>query len=141
MNVATVQFIDNKTEFIAKSAAFTDLLMGLMAAKIQSSIITSGRVPLLPVSTKWAQRGALRQSIRSVKLAVGMYVVTAGTGSPAAAYAAAQEAGTTRGHVMKNYSTPGTGAHWFRDAIDTTIAQAPELIQRAKNAVGLEDIV
>lgn len=140
MSTVNVKFVDKRTEFIAKTALFTDTLMALMATNIQAKMITSGKVPFLPKSTKWAQRGALRQSIRSQKISVGNYIVTAGTGSPAAAYAAAQEAGMTRGHPMTKYSTPGTGAHFFRDAIDDTLEIAPDLIQTAKNASGLGDI-
>jgi hypothetical protein len=111
--------------------------MGLMAAGIENKIKTGGEVPLLPKSTKYAQRGALRASIRHMKLADGKYAVTAGTGSPAAAYAAAQEAGITRGHTIKNYSTPGTGAHWFRHAIDEIKGRANEYAEIAKTSAGL----
>ena len=141
MSTVSVQFVDRRTEFIAKTAVFSDALMGLMATGIQARIITSGKVPFLPKSTKWAQRGALRQSIRSQKLAVGSYIVTAGVGSPASAYAAAQEAGQTRGHPIRNYSTPGTGAHWFEEAIDTVILNADQYIEAAKSAAGLDEII
>lgn len=134
---ATVEFKDESTEVIARMAVFGDTLMGLLAATINNKIVTSGKVPLLPKSTKWAQRGALRASIRSRKVSVGRYVVTAGENSPASAYAAAQEAGITRGHPIKNYSTPGTGPHWFRDGVDSGIEQAGELIQTAKDRAGL----
>jgi len=139
MSQAIVKFTSNKIEFISKVAVFTDTLMGLMSAGIQARIITSGQVPFLPKSTKWAQRGALRSSIRSVRLSVGHYAVTAGTGSPAAAYAAAQEAGMTRGHPMKNYSTAGTGPHWFEEAIDTTILNSDQYVDAAKRIAGLGD--
>lgn len=134
---ATIKFDDSSKEFISRVAVFTDTMMALMAADIHNKIITKGRVPFLPHSTKWAQRGALRSSIRHIKLAVGHYAVTAGTGSPAAAYAAAQEAGMIKGSPIKNYSTPGTGAHWFRDAIDEVKSNASEYAGQAAKAAGI----
>ena len=134
---ATVKFEDESTEFLSRVAVFGDTLMGLMAASIQNKIITSGKVPFLPKSTKYAQRGALRASIRSSKMSVGMYKVTAGENSPAAAYAAAQEAGIVNGHVIKNYSTPGTGPHWFKDGVDEIIERSSEYIQTAKERAGI----
>jgi len=137
---STVRFVNTNTEFTSRVAVMTDIMMALMAVAIESKIKTSGKVPLLPKSTKYAQRGALRASIRHTKLMVGRYAVTAGTGSPAAAYAAAQEAGVTRGHVMRHYSTPGTGPHWFEDAIDEIKGRAPEYANAAQRAAGIGGI-
>lgn len=36
-------------------------------------------------------------------------------------YAAAQEVGTTRGHVIRNYTTPGTGPHFALNAVTKAI--------------------
>jgi hypothetical protein len=132
-----VQFNDNSQAFTAKTAVFSDALMALMSAGIENKMKTSGEVPLLPKSTKWAQRGALRASIRHKKLAVGHYEVTVGDGSVAADYAAAQEAGVTRGHQIKKYSTAGTGAHFFQHAIDNVKGRTSEYITAARDAAGL----
>jgi hypothetical protein len=129
MTNATVHFIDKSTEFTSRIAVFADTMMALMAASIESQIKTSGRVPF--------KKGALRSSIKSSKVSVGKYQVTAGTGTTAAAYAAAQEAGTTRGHVMQNYTTPGTGAGWFQDGVDTVKQRTAEYAQTAQNAAGI----
>lgn len=137
---ATIKFDDKSKEFTSRTAVFSDAMMGLMAASIESKMKTGGEVPFLPTSTKWAQRGALRTSIRSRKMSVGHYVVTAGENSPAAAYAAAQEAGTTRGHPIKNYSTAGTGPHWFIHAVEAIKERAGEYAQTAKRAAGLEQL-
>jgi len=133
----TVKITDHTTEFKARTAIFTDTMMALMSASIENKIKTGGEVPFLPKSTKWAQRGALRTSIRSQKVSVGNYKVTAGENSPAGDYAAAQEAGVTRGHPIKNYSTPGTGPHWFQHAIDIVKKRSSEYAQTAKKAAGL----
>lgn len=139
MSSASVKFTDNSAEFKAKNQAFTDMVMGLMAANIETQIKTSGNTPFLTKSTRWAQRGALRASARFTKLGTGKYRVTVGTGSVAEAYAAAQEAGTTRGFTMKNYSTPGTGPHYFRKSIDTVMGREAEYIETARSAVGLDN--
>ena len=132
---AETKFTDLSKDFLVKVGVFAELLPALMAARIEATMKTSGEVPLLPKSTKWAQRGALRASIRSTKLSFANYAVTVGMNSPAAAYAAAQEAGITRGHVMRNYSTPGTGPHFFRHAIDAVEADMRVYaIQAAKGA-------
>lgn len=135
-----VQFNDRTTEFISKVGVFSDVMMGLMASGMENKMKTGNEVPLLPKSTKWAQRGALRASIRHTKLAVGHYAVTAGEGGVAAAYAAAQEAGRTRGHTIRNYSTAGTGPHFFQHAIDNVKGRTKEYIAAAENAAGLRNI-
>lgn len=131
------KYIDHTEGFLIKTTALRDRLPGLMAAKIESTIKTSGEVPLLQKSTHNAQRGALRSSIRSQRLSEGKWSVTAGKGSPASAYAAAQEAGTTRGHTIKNYSTPGTGPHFFQHGIDKVTGEMTSYVRQAAKAVGL----
>ena len=131
---------DNSAELKEKVAVFADALMGLMAAGIDSRMKTGGEVPFLPKSTKWAQRGALRSSIRHNKLAPGRYEVTVGQNSPAEAYAGVQEAGEARGRTFKNYSTPGTGAHFFQHAVDATKEKAIEYIRAAQDAAGMRGL-
>lgn len=128
---------DRSSEFLVKNARFGDALMGLMAAGIDAKIKTSGEVPFLPKSTKWAQRGALRASVRHNKISMGHYEVSVGENSPAEAYAAAQEAGVTRGHPIRNYSTPGTGAHFTQHAIEDVVQRRPEYVKAAQEAAGL----
>ena len=133
----TVKFTDQSIEFKARTAVFANTMMALMATAIEAKMKTGGEVPFLPKSTKYAQRGALRTSIRSKKVSVGMYEVTVGENSPAGDYAPAQEAGITRGHVMKNYSTPGTGPHFMQHAIDNVKERSSEYAQTAKRAAGI----
>lgn len=116
------------------------MLPAIMAAAINSKMLTKGEIPLLPHSTKWAQRGALRASVRHRKIENGKYIVTVGENGPAGAYAAAQEAGQTHGSPIKNYSTPGTGPHFFQHAIDDVKASQSEYVRTAKMANGLEEI-
>ena len=133
----TVQFTDNSIAFKAKTVIFADTMMALMASAIEAKMKTGGEVPFLPKSTKWAQRGALRTSIRSKKVGLGRYEVTVGENSPAGDYAAAQEAGQSRGRVFKKYSTPGTGPHFMQHAIDNVKGRASEYAETARNAAGI----
>lgn len=137
---STFTFTDNTKATLEQVAQFKDTMVMLMAAGIEARMKTGGKVPFLPHSTKWAQRGALRTSIRSVKLGIGRYAVTAGADGPAAAYAAAQEAGMTHGHRMTNYSTPGTGPHWFQEAIDYTKGRTAQYADAAKRAAGIGEM-
>lgn len=61
-------------------------------------------------------KGVLQKSGEVEKNADMQYVVWFGKTGDASDYAAAQEAGTTRGHPISNYSTPGTGAHFLENA-------------------------
>lgn len=56
------------------------------------------------------REGPLRQS--TLKVVTGNQFVQRGTMTWLKEYAAAQEAGTTRGHEIKNYTTPGTGKNY-----------------------------
>jgi 3-hydroxyisobutyrate dehydrogenase-like beta-hydroxyacid dehydrogenase len=140
----TAKFTDHSKAVTDKTANFVDLFLGLMAVAIEANVKTGGSVPLLNTvakgGSKNAIRGALRASIRHQKIAPGKYIVTMGTGSPADAYAAAQEAGQTHGHQIKNYSTPGTHAGFMAEAILTVLGNKEEYIDRAKKAVGLGGI-
>lgn len=132
------EYTDLSDAFLVKIGVFADLLPNLMAARIEAKLKTGGEVPFLPVSTKWAQRGALRTSIRSQKMGFAMAVVTVGENSPAGAYAAAQEAGVTRGYPIKKYSTPGTGPHFFQHAIESVEEDLSVYAIQAANAAGIE---
>jgi Minor capsid protein len=46
-------------------------------------------------------------------------------------YAAAQEVGTTRGYPIKNYSTPGTGAHYAENAVKKVVDDSDQYFKQA----------
>jgi hypothetical protein len=47
-------------------------------------------------------------------------------------YAGAQEAGQTRGHPIRNYTTPGTGKHYARNASKEAVKNAANLMRKAR---------
>lgn len=121
---ATVKFTDKSKEIASRSAVMSDLMMGLMASGIEIQLKTSGKTPF--------QHGGLRSHARAVKIAAGHYEVTDDQ-----EYAAAQEAGTVRGHAITHYTTPGTGKGFFRDAIETVKARGDDYARTAASAAGL----
>lgn len=119
----SAHFTSNVLEVKQKSRQTVDLMMGLMAADIEASIKTSGDTPFL--------HGGLRAHAKHIKNGVGEYTVIDDQ-----EYAAAQEAGVTRGHQMKNYSTEGTGSHFMQKAIDKIKERQAEYAETAINATG-----
>lgn len=61
-------------------------------------------------------KGTLQKSGEVEKKDEMQYIVWFGKKGEASDYAAAQEAGTIRGRPIRNYSTPGTGAHFLENA-------------------------
>lgn len=46
-------------------------------------------------------------------------------------YAGAQEAGTTRGYPIKNYTTPGTGPHYAENAVKKVAKDSDVYLRKA----------
>lgn len=80
-------------------------------------------------------KGTLQQSGEVEKKADMQYVVWFGKTGDASDYAAAQEAGQARGRVFKNYSTPGTGAHFLENAGKKIRLIALEYLKQAADRV------
>lgn len=119
-----ISFSDHTPEYKQKFDHFTDAVIGLMAANIEIQIKTSGRTPF--------NKGGLRSGARHYRNELGSFTVEDNM-----EYAAAQEAGIINGSPIKNYSTPGTGPHWFQSSIDTVISRKDEYIETAKRLAGL----
>lgn len=127
----STQFTNDQPEVLGKINQATDLMMGLMAAGIETQIKTSGNTPI--------DKGNLRSSARSVKVGDNHYEV-----QDSANYAAPQEVGhrtTKSGEVVEFKNHPrGGGAGYFQKAIDTTMEREQEYAQTASKAVGLETL-
>jgi hypothetical protein len=120
----SVLFNDLNKEFVSRHAVFSDMMLGLMAAAIETRIKTGGITPF--------KKGGLRGSVRHRKVGVAEFEVTADK-----EYAAAQEVGTTRGHNIKNYTTGGTNKGWFQEAIDTTKKNEKHYAEVAQKSTGI----
>lgn len=117
-------FISKRMLFDKNNESFKDMLMGHMAMDIE--IFAKDRVPV--------DQGQLRASIRHFRGSKGLFRVEANK-----EYASYQEAGQRKDgtHIVKNYTTAGTGPHWFQDAIDKTWNNRDSYVSQVKRALKL----
>ncbi len=103
-----------------------DMIQAHMSQDIEVAIKIGGRTPV--------DTGLMKSQVRSFKSPSGGYRVEAN-----AVYSAYQERGEARdgSRKVRNYTTSGTGAGWFQDAIDKTIAKRDNYIDVARKAFGL----
>ena len=122
-------FSNDRHVFDSKHAQFMDMLLAHVALDIETLI----KIGSIPVKT-----GALKASVRSFRAGDGAtpntYRVEVGK-----EYAAYQERGRREdgSHVVRNYTTPGTGAGWFLAAIQNELRNAPQIVNEVAKAVGL----
>lgn len=120
-----VRFVDHTTEFIAKSAVATDSALAFMGQDIEIKIKTGGKTPF--------KKGKLRGDTYHEKLAVGKYRVNVPV-----EYAAVQEKGSRAGATtFRNYTTPGTGAHFFADAVNGVVTRVETYAKMGKQSAGI----
>lgn len=119
--LGTKVIFNNKTkEFIAKNALATDAALAFMAQDIEIGIKTGGRTPF--------RKGKLRGDTYHQKIKSRQYIVMVPV-----EYAAVQEKGTRAGAgTFKNYTTPGTGAHFFQGAVDNVVPKAKAYFETGK---------
>lgn len=121
----SVIFNDVADSFATKHGVFSDMMLGLMAAAIETRIKTGGITPF--------KKGGLRSSVRHRKVGVAHFEVTADK-----EYAAAQEVGTTRGHAISKYTTAGTNKGWFQEAIDTVRKDEKHYVDVSQKSTGIK---
>ncbi len=80
-----------------------------------------------PVTPK--KEGALRQG--TLKTVSGNQHIRRGTISWIKEYAAAQEVGTTRGHQITKYTTPGTGKHYALRGVQRAVVNSSKVMRKA----------
>lgn len=117
-------FKSNRSEFNRKHAAFIDMFLGRLAMAVEIALKTTSGMPV--------RYGNMKSQTRHFKNKVGNWRTEVDT-----SYAAAQETGMINGHPIKNYSTQGTSAGFFRRSIDTMNRQRDNIAQETKNATGL----
>lgn len=128
-------FKSNAQQFLNKNERLKDMVLGHMAMNVE--ILAKRRVPVSNTKASGNRRGGgghLQSSIRHFRSNSGQFRVEANK-----EYAAYQERGMTSAgtRVVKKYSTPGTGKHYFKDAITATQQKANSFIQEARMALGL----
>jgi hypothetical protein len=112
-----------------------DMVLGHMAQDIE--IAAKMRVPVSNTKASGNKRGGgghLQSSIYHTRSDSGHIRVLINKD-----YASYQERGARRdgSHVVKNYSTPGTGKHFFIDSINKTLRRRDGYISEARRALDL----
>lgn len=119
----TVHVQDRTLEFMTKFHFVIDNALEQMGDDILNLALAK-----VPIDT-----GTLYSSGKVESKGAHHYVVSFGDdGSDAENYAGAQEAGTTRGFPMKNYTTAGTGAHYLENAGNKVAPRVKLYLEQAK---------
>jgi hypothetical protein len=116
-----------KAVFISKRMLFEqkhDMVMGHMAMDIEVMIKTGGQTPV--------DTGTMKSQTRHFRSPKGGFRVESDV-----EYAAVQEAGERNGIKFRNYTTAGTGPHWFKGAIAKVWENRENYLEVARKAVGL----
>lgn len=107
-----VKVTDYSSLFVSKSDQAIDAAMGAMAQDIE--ILAKKKVPVSNTKASGNKRGGgghLQSSIKGMRVAPKHFQVVADK-----EYARFQEFGGDGKRVVRHYSTPGTGAHYMRNA-------------------------
>lgn len=123
-------FRSNRASFLRNNDAFMDMVTGHMAIDIERSLKADSGMPV--------KTGRMKASTRSFRNSRGNHRVEINS-----EYAAVQEQGrrlSGKGaptKPFKNYSTSGTGAGFFRRAINSVVGRKSTYIEEAARALNL----
>lgn len=119
-----IRSVNKLKEFAAKNAEACDKALERMAGDIVK--VAKIRVPF--------EHGHLMKSIKASRIKPLHHRVVVDSD-----YAAYQERGMRRNgsHVVRRYSTPGTGAHYLRDAGRSISDKALNYLKQAANSIRL----
>lgn len=124
------RFKSSRASFLRNNDAFMDMVTGHMAIDIERGLKSSSGMPV--------KTGRMKASTRSFRNSRGKHRVEIN-----AEYAAVQEKGRRLTGVgaptrsFKNYSTSGTGAGFFRRAIDVVVGNKSNYVDEAAKALNL----
>lgn len=119
-----MKFTSNRNTFYRKNDAFKDMVMGHMAMDVEVAIKTTAGTPV--------KTGAMKSEVRHFKTRFNQWRVESGK-----VYSASQEAGIVHGGKVRNYTTAGTSAGWFKRAIAGVVHNKLQYAQEAKRALNL----
>lgn len=118
------KFTSTRDSFNRKHRAFVSMSQQRMAMNVEVVIKTGGETPV--------DTGNMKSQVRHFATTNHSFRTEAD-----ANYSAVQEAGARDGKSFRNYTTAGTGPHWFQHAIDKTLAIRSEIVHESAVAVGL----
>ena len=116
-------FKSMRSEFNRRNQGFIEMCQQRLAMNIEVVIKTGGKTPV--------DTGEMKSQVRHFRYGKGFRV------EANAIYSAVQEVGQREGYQFKNYTTAGTGAGWFQDAIDRTLENRDSYIMESARANGL----
>lgn len=123
-------FTNKRKEFLRTNESLKDMVIGRMAIDIERYVKISAGMPV--------KTGDMKAETRSFKNRSGQWRVES-----AKEYAAVQEAGIRQTgpgaptQRFEHYTTAGTGAGWFRRAIDAITKNGNRYVDEAARALGL----
>jgi hypothetical protein len=117
--------VDNTNNVIQKNDNVKDRALAMAAGDIETIIKTGNRTPHL--------HGQMKASARHERIGPGKYRIVVPK-----AYAAYQERGMRYdgSHVVRHYTSPGTGKGWFNNALQTVAHNFPNIIRQASKLEG-----
>lgn len=128
-------FKSDRSAFNNRNESFIDMALGRAAMIVEIALKTTAGMPVSNTKASGNKRGGgghMKSETRFFKNQRGNWRTEVDK-----EYAAAQEAGIINGHPVKNYSTPGTSAHFFLRAIDTMVRQSESIIAETRRALKL----
>lgn len=129
------RFTSKRASFNKKNDQVKDMVLAHMAIDITR--MAKSKVPVSNTKASGNKRGGgghLQSAIMFVRVQEASYRVSANKSYAAYQERGARIDGTRR---VKKYTTPGTGKHYFKDAIDKAWQNRHNYIQEARKAVGL----
>jgi hypothetical protein len=120
-----MKIIDKTSAVLLKHDKVKDRALAYAAQDIETIIKTGGRTP--------KDKGSLRGRTRHERISSGKYRIIVPL-----VYASYQERGSRYdgSHVVKKYTTAGTGKGWFNAAIHTTAKNFNNLVKQASRLEG-----
>lgn len=130
-------FKSNRHLFERNNEAFKDMVLGHMAQDIEIGIKTTAGTPVSNTKASGNKRGGgghMKTEARHSRMGMGMFRVDVNK-----EYAAYQERGMRAdgSHRVRNYSTSGTSAGWFKRAVNTVLRSKGNYINEARRALNL----
>lgn len=130
-------FKSERTAFDKANFAFKDMIQGHMAMDIEVALKTTAGMPVSNTKNSGNKRGGgghMKSETRHFRSDSGGFRVEIDK-----EYAAYQELGMRKdgSHVVRNYSTAGTSAGFFKRAIEGVVRNKMQYISEARRAIGL----
>ena len=120
----SVKFKSTRSSFNSKNRQFKEIAMSRMAQDIEILIKTGSRTPV--------KSGELKAKVRHTRTQNGYRVESNSE------HSAVQELGSRRGaRPFKNYTKPGSGKGWFKEAILKVEGKKDQYIKDASRSVKL----